>query len=423
MPQWRYILRRLVEQIWFRAALIAALSVVLALAAALLAPLMPYEFSLSIGAGAVDDILTILASSMLAVTTFSLTAMVTAFSGASANITPRATRLLVEDSTAQNALSTFLGGFLFAIVGIIALSTGIYGEQGRAILFIGTILVIAVIVITLLSWIGKLGQFGRVQDAIERIEAKAVDALEQYPGPRIVLAEAPRQPNEDCSIVHAGGTGYVAHVDREEMGACAAEAGVQFTLTAPAGTFVDPTRPIGWADGSLTEKQADKIRNAALIERTRDFDQDPRFGMVVLAEIASRALSPAVNDPGTAIAVLVAGQRVLDSFSDPAPSHVEGVDNVRDAPISFEDMVEDLVLPIARDGAGTFEVGIRLQQMLGSLAQRVPPARQQLQAVATKALAQARDKISDDAELGRVERAHREAFAAAQVPLSVAHRA
>lgn len=423
MPQWRYILQRIIEQIWFRAALIALASVLLALAAALLAPLIPYELSLSIGAGAVDDILTILASSMLAVTTFSLTAMVTAFSGASANITPRATKLLVEDSVAQNALSTFLGGFLFAIVGIIALSTGIYGEQGRAILFIGTIAVIAVIVITLLSWIGKLGQFGRVQDAIERIEEKAIVALHDYAGPRLVEGSMSVAPSSSDHRVMADETGYITHIDRRELASCAKDAGVTFALGAPAGSFVDPTRLIGWTDGPLSQSQAQRIRDAVFVARTRDFDQDPRYGMVVLAEIASRALSPGINDAGTALSVLSSGQRVLDQFSHPEPETIDAAEGLRDAPICFEDMVEDLVLPIARDGAGMFEVGIQLQHMLGALAQRVPPARDWLHGVATNALGQARSAISDKKALDRVERAHREAFAAAQVPLGVARRA
>ena len=47
--------------------------------------------------------------------------MISAFSGAAAGTTPRATQLLVDDPTSQNALSTFLGSFVFSIVGIIAL--------------------------------------------------------------------------------------------------------------------------------------------------------------------------------------------------------------------------------------------------------------------------------------------------------------
>lgn len=47
-----------------------------------------------------------------------------------------------------------------------------------------------------------------------------------------------------------------------------------------------------------------QIARAFLIGDERTFDDDPRFGLVVLSEIASRALSPAVNDPGTAIDII-----------------------------------------------------------------------------------------------------------------------
>jgi uncharacterized membrane protein len=50
--------------------------------------------------------------------------VVSAYSGATSNITPRAVLLLIDDTTAQNALATVLGSFLFAIVGVITLSTG-----------------------------------------------------------------------------------------------------------------------------------------------------------------------------------------------------------------------------------------------------------------------------------------------------------
>ncbi len=49
---------------------------------------------------------------IVAVTTFSLSIMVTAYGSATTNVTPRATRLVVEDVTTQNVLATFIGSFL-----------------------------------------------------------------------------------------------------------------------------------------------------------------------------------------------------------------------------------------------------------------------------------------------------------------------
>lgn len=408
MPRWRWILGELFSRIWFRAALIGALSVLLALAAAGLAPLLPYEFSLRIGSNAADNILTILASSMLAVTTFSLTAMVTAFSGAAQLGTPRATALLVEDKTAQNALSTFLGGFLFAIVGIIALSTGLYGEQGRAILLIGTVLMIFWIVVTLLRWIATLTHFGQLGDTVRRAEEKAASALADYPGPRLLAGRSDAAPPADANLVTATGTGYVAHADREALSRLAEEAGVEIHLDAPAGHFVHCGSVLAWTSRDQAI-DADRVRRRFAIRRRRDLDQDPRFGMIVLAEIASRALSPAVNDPGSAIAVMVSAQRVLDRFDEGAEDYTP-LPGLVDHPLSLEELLLDLVVPIARDGAGMFEVGIQLQKMLGALADRYPGARPAIARLAQDALERAEAALGAPFDRERVERAHRRAF-------------
>ncbi|MCV5216691.1 DUF2254 domain-containing protein, partial [Escherichia coli] len=81
---------------------------------------------------------------------------------ASAGVTPRATKLVMEDSTTQNALATFLGSFSFSLVGIIALGIGAYHEQAQIYLFIVTMVVIIMIILTLLRWIQHLSVLGRV---------------------------------------------------------------------------------------------------------------------------------------------------------------------------------------------------------------------------------------------------------------------
>lgn len=84
----------------------------------------------------------------------------------------------MEDTTTQNALTTFIGSFLFSLVSIIALSTGVYGDQGRVLLFGVTIAVIVVIVYTLLRWIDHLSKLGRVGETIHRVEKAAITAIE-----------------------------------------------------------------------------------------------------------------------------------------------------------------------------------------------------------------------------------------------------
>ena len=109
MRRWQWALRLVTRRMWFRAALFCVFAVALALASALAGHMISYSFAAKVGSKSVDGILNLLASSMLAVTTFALTAMVQAYSGATNSITPRAVQLLIDDSTSQNALATFLG--------------------------------------------------------------------------------------------------------------------------------------------------------------------------------------------------------------------------------------------------------------------------------------------------------------------------
>lgn len=66
-----------------------------------------------------------------------------------------------EDSLTQAVLASFIGSFIFSIVGMIVLRFGAYADRGRVVLFVVTIAVIALIVINLLRWIDYLTRFGR----------------------------------------------------------------------------------------------------------------------------------------------------------------------------------------------------------------------------------------------------------------------
>lgn len=414
IPRWRWIIGLITRRIWFRAALFSALSVALALIAAWLAPVIPLDLGTKLGAKAVDNILEILASSMLAVTTFSLTAMVSAFAAATQTLTPRVTRLLIEDATAQNALSTFLGTFLFAIVGIIALSTGFYGEKGRTVLYLGTILVVAWIAVTLLRWIQHLSGFGRVEDGIRRVEqaaTRAIKTLATRPGPGSGI------PAGQCArgtAVAGQAIGHVTHVDIAALEAIADDCERDIHLAALPGAFVHPERPLARVEGEVDETLAGRIIGTFTIDKSRDFPQDPRFGLVVLSEIASRALSPAVNDPGTAIAVLDAGVRIFaamaDREGDEAPCEEEDRRRLHVPELVIEDMLEDLFRPVARDGAGMIEVALRIQHTLAALAALMPQAREPIAARARDALDRALEALTSAADRADVARLHAQEF-------------
>ncbi|WP_370417253.1 DUF2254 domain-containing protein (plasmid) [Pantoea vagans] len=369
MSKTQWLIHRLTRQLWFRSSLFAVLAIITALVAIAVKPFIPASVSGIVGSDAVDKILAILASSMLAVTTFSLNIMVSAYNSASSSVTPRATVLLLEDGTTQNVLATFIGSFLYSLVGIIAPGMGAYGTQGRVVLFFVTLAVIAMIVITLLRWIQHLAQFGRMSDTSRRVEEATTAALHS----RL------QEPSLGCSAwdgilpeaafrqgVFPLETGYLQHLDLKHLSDFAEESGSNLYLAAQPGSFVHCGAALLWCNKPLSDDEHQILRNAFTLGEQRSFEQDPRFGLCVLSEIASRALSPAVNDPGTAIDII---GRAVRLFSQPvtADSVTARYPHLFMMPAQIGDMFDDIFTGIARDGAALVEVQLRLQKALHAL--------------------------------------------------------
>ena len=386
IARWRWLATRIAKRLWFRATLFSLLGVVTALLAMVFKDAVPVSLPARIGADAVDKILGIIASSMLAVTTFSLSTMVSAYSAASSGVTPRATSLVMEDATTQNALATFIGSFLFSLVGIIALSTGAYGTQGRVVLFTVTIAVVVLIIYTLLRWIDHLSKLGRVGETIDRVEKAVIKAIEQRVEHPFLGAAAYPPDLKFPGVTHevkSRQTGYVQHIDVLTLSKIATRTEIRIFLEVLPGTFVHEGMVVARAlavDGEpLDDNGALDIEMLAAVTvgLRRTFEHDPRFGLSVLSEIASRALSPAVNDPGTAIDIIGRGIRCLTCWGKLHPV-AQSTDNkcpqVYVRALLADDLFDDFFAPISRDGAALHEVNLRLIKALVSLARINPRA-------------------------------------------------
>lgn len=372
ISKWRLFLKELFEQLWFVAVLYAALALLTNAAAVVIGPLLPPGLGASLGAGSVSAVLTILASSMLSVATFSLGIMVSAFSGAAAAVTPRATALLKTDRTTQRVLAIFLGSFLFSLIGIISLNTGLLTENDRFVLFVVTIAVVAIVVIAILRWIAHLTVFGLMTNSIEKVEAATKRAISnRIDAPYLGGHGHIGPPPPNAHPITQTEIGYVRYVHMDWLQDVASELGCQIYLAALPGAFVYPGTPIAYLLGDQPKDTAE-IARAFTIKSTRSFEQDPRFGLAVLSEIAERALSPAVNDPGTAIDILTRAVRLLALLAEPREVALD-YPNVWVPALTTADMMDDIFPPIARDGAAIFAVQIRLQKSLLALAKIAPP--------------------------------------------------
>ena len=275
---WRVL--RQFQKVWVRVVSFALLAVVTAIVAQIVAPLIPSALTVKMGSDSVDKVLDVLTTSMLAVTTFSLAIAISAFAAASSTATPRATALLQRDATAQNVLATFLGAFLFSLVGMIALQAGYYTQAGRLVLFVITGVVIAAVVVVLVRWISHLMTFGRMGDTLNRVEAAAIEALDQRIESPFLRGRSLHSAVPGTGMpVLSSEIGYIQHVDIARLNACAGELKTRVWLAVLPGAFVHEASTLLHVEGPPRSAEVlGQLRAAFTIGAERDFEQDPRFG-------------------------------------------------------------------------------------------------------------------------------------------------
>ncbi len=177
------------------------------------------------------------------------------------------------------------------------------------------------------------------------------------------------------------GSGVVLAFDAEGLRDLAARAGCVVELVPQVGDFLavgDPLFRLYGPGAAAVDESALRDSVALGIERT--MEQDPAFGFRIIVDIASKALSPAINDPTTGVLAVdqlhhllsMVSRRQLDTgVVRDASGEVRFVHRTPD----WEDFVTLAGTELRIYGATNPQVTRRLRAMYDQLLRVVPPER------------------------------------------------
>ena len=309
---------------------------------------------------------------------FSLT--IVALQIASQQFSPRLLRTFLRDRGTQGALSTFLATCAYIAAVLQALPTDT-SEVPRAGVSVAMLLALASLAM-LVYFIHHITQSIRVESIMLGAERETVHAIRRiHPDP---VQDAPREPHPqpppDAAVLLADRSGYLQAVDLSKLVDAAVEADALIRLNPKVGSHVARGELLGWiwpADpaGTLADQRGLEVRvgDALQLGFDRTMLQDVTFGLGQLVDIAIRAISPAINDPRTAVeathhlSVLVCelGPRHLDWLV--GTDEAGRVRAVVERP-SFADYLGLALDQIRRYGAGEPLVTTSLLELLGDSA-------------------------------------------------------
>lgn len=404
------------ERLWLRPTIYGLAAVGLVGLARLADFVLPLPETLpSVAPETTEKLLSVLATSMLAVATFAVGSMLSAYSAATTSSSPRTFKLVLADDISQSALSSFIGAFIFAVIGVLASREARLEATGQRALFVMTIAIFIWVIGTFVRWTDSIARLGRMGSNVSRVEDASQAALLEdcrAPGLGGVALPAGTAPT-GSAVAHPDRIGYVREIDMARLQRLAEAADCTIRVAARPGAFVWPGRALAHVPDGV-EIDTGALCAAFSVGAERSFTHDPRYGLVVLGEIGSRALSPGINDPGTAIGVLDTVHRLIWMRAEMMTAEPEvRFDRVEVTRLAPEEMMADVFIPLARDGAGLVEVAERLLRNLAALRDgcRDGPTSAAARNLCADALERARARLTHPADIARIEVAARGAGA------------
>jgi uncharacterized membrane protein len=269
----------------------------------------PLEFSGD--ASSAQGLLTTIAASTLAMTTLVVSITIVALQLASQQFSPRVMRTFFRDTGTKVSLGIFLSTTVYALMVLRVVEPATATEDEFVPTFSVTVafgLMLASLV-TFLYFVHHVAHSIRAVHIMESVAAETRRAIrdQHFSGVPLVAGEWPDRP-ADAVLRSEQAPGVLLGVDEDDLVELAAARRVRFRLVPNVGMYVPSNMGLVevWADdpsGECPVTAAEVVRFIG-IGPERTMQQDLGFGFRQLVDMAEKALSPAINDPTTAVQCL-----------------------------------------------------------------------------------------------------------------------
>lgn len=332
-------------------------------------------------------VLSAVASSIMTFTgvVFSVTVLVLQL--ASSQFSPRVLRAFLGDRGTQVSLAVFIGTFVYALMTLRSVrgsSDGIEQFVPSLSVWLAVALATACVA-TFVYFIHHVSQSIRAVNVLARIADETRATMEKlFPdgvGENADHQTGGRPDGEPTLIVlHRGRSGVVMAVAEDRVWDAAKNAEVAVALVPMVGDFVAEGSVLFEVWGDASRLDTDALAGAVTIGRERTLFQDPGFGFRGIVDIAERALSPAMNDPTTAVQALDELHDLLRRlasrrFPDPVRVDDHGRTRMILRSPDFDAYVRLSLDEIRHYGEGSIQVARRLRFLLEDLLRVAPPSR------------------------------------------------
>lgn len=328
--------------------------------------------------GVAQVILSDIATSTMTVVSIVFAILLMTLTLASMQFSPRIIVSFARDRVTQWTLGIFLGTFLYCMAALPAAHT-LPNPFAPVVTVMGAIVLAIVCVALLLFFIHHITQAISVNHIVDRIASETEVVVDEVmPLPRrhvhVETSDSVEAGTWETTLLNDI-SGYIRFVDLKQLLSLATSLHVKVQVVRRVGQFVPAGTPLLMVNKTerLSREAITAFREAFDFGPTRTLQQDVEFGVLQIVDIALKAISPAVNDPTTAIGCVDQLTRILIRFAsrdmpDPRLYDLRGVARVSIQWIDFDRLLDSAFEQIRMYSKGDIAVSLRLLRALGDIA-------------------------------------------------------
>jgi uncharacterized membrane protein len=220
---------------------------------------------------------------------------------------------------------------------------------------------------------------------VARIGERGIAVIEGvYLAPTADVTTPPERDKErgvpDRIVRQRGKSGILLAVNLTMLAARARRADIVIQIVPQVGDFVAVDEPLFYLYGNSGAIDDSRLRTLVAFGTERTMEQDPMFAFRILADIALKALSAAINDPTTAVLAIDQLHRLLRMVGKRSLHIEEIVDRSGRVRVilrtpNWEDFVHISFREIRQYGASSIQIARRLRAAIENLIQTLPDHR------------------------------------------------
>ncbi|PSB13596.1 DUF2254 domain-containing protein [filamentous cyanobacterium CCP2] len=375
-------------------------------------------------------VLSAVAGSMATVTATAFSITIVALQLAASNFGPRLLRNFMQDTGNQVVLGTFIATFIYCLLVL----RSIHGEdynlfvpQLAVTVGIGLAITSIGVLIYFIHHASTIIQASHVISSVSHDLEQAIDRLfpeeigHSTSESQRLIGEIPKLFAQEAVTIRAVDVGYLQVIDDNALMKLASQHDLLIRLQVRPGQFILTGNELlkVYPREQVDRSIANHLREAFILGKERTEQQDIEFPIDQLVEIALRAISPAVNDPFTAIRCidrLSVGLSNLAQRQFPSPYRYDETHNLRviAQPVTFERLMDQAFNPIRQyaqsDSAVTLQLLVAITRIAD--ANRYATYQSVLRHHAEMILRGSRQGLSEEYDRKTIEMCHTKAIEA-----------